>query len=109
MSPESSCASSPSTPNHSLLHQTKTQVTQVKLPYALDSLEPNIDAKTMNLHYGTHYKAYVDNLNAATAKAGAAAKGSDLTGEWADWATAERVTDRHAAESARAGQPAALP
>lgn len=61
-----------------LLGVASAQVTQVKLAYALDSLEPNIDAKTMTLHYGTHYKAYVDNLNAATAKAGAAAKGSDL-------------------------------
>jgi Fe-Mn family superoxide dismutase len=55
------------------------QVTQVKLQYALDALEPHIDAKTMNLHYGKHYKAYVDNLNKATATAAARVKASDLT------------------------------
>jgi len=53
------------------------QVTQVKLDYALDSLEPHIDAKTMNFHYGTHYKAYVDNMNTAAADSGNRAK--DLT------------------------------
>ena len=33
------------------------------LPYALDSLEPHIDARTMDIHHGKHHKAYVDNLN----------------------------------------------
>ena len=37
----------------------------VKLPYALDALEPYIDAETMNLHYNKHYKGYVKKLNAA--------------------------------------------
>jgi len=56
------------------------QVTQVKVDYALDSLEPYIDAKTMNFHYGTHYKAYVDNMNKATAESGNNAnKAKDLT------------------------------
>jgi Fe-Mn family superoxide dismutase len=36
-----------------------------KLPYALDALEPHIDAKTMEIHHDRHHKAYVDNLNAA--------------------------------------------
>lgn len=37
----------------------------------------------MNFHYGTHYKAYVDNLNKATAEAGNNNnnRGKDLTGE----------------------------
>jgi Fe-Mn family superoxide dismutase len=35
------------------------------LPYAVDALEPHIDAKTMEIHYGRHHKAYVDNLNKA--------------------------------------------
>ena len=35
------------------------------LPYALDALEPNIDAKTMEIHHGKHHNAYVTNLNKA--------------------------------------------
>ena len=35
------------------------------LPYALDALEPHIDAKTMEIHDGKHHNAYVTNLNAA--------------------------------------------
>lgn len=39
-----------------------------KLPYAFDALEPNIDAKTMEIHYTKHHQAYVDKLNAALEK-----------------------------------------
>jgi len=35
------------------------------LPYAYDSLEPHIDAMTMEIHYTRHHKAYFDNLQAA--------------------------------------------
>lgn len=38
------------------------------LPYALDALEPHIDARTMEIHHGKHHKAYVDNLNKAVAE-----------------------------------------
>ena len=38
------------------------------LPYALDALEPHIDAKTMEIHHGKHHQAYVNNLNAALEK-----------------------------------------
>ncbi len=37
------------------------------LPYSKDSLEPHIDALTMEIHHGRHHKAYVDNLNKAIA------------------------------------------
>ncbi len=37
------------------------------LPYALDALEPHIDARTMEIHHGRHHKAYVDNLGKALA------------------------------------------
>lgn len=36
-----------------------------ELGYAFDALEPHIDAKTMEIHYGKHHNAYVTNLNNA--------------------------------------------
>lgn len=38
-----------------------------KLPYAVDALEPFIDARTMEIHHGRHHQTYVDNLNKALA------------------------------------------
>ncbi len=38
------------------------------LPYAVDALEPFIDAQTMTIHHGKHHAAYVNNLNAALEK-----------------------------------------
>ncbi|MEM9915574.1 MAG: superoxide dismutase [Planctomycetota bacterium] len=35
------------------------------LPYALDALEPAIDAKTMEIHSQKHWAAYTSKLNAA--------------------------------------------
>lgn len=35
------------------------------LPYAHDALEPNIDARTMEIHHGKHHAGYVAKLNAA--------------------------------------------
>src|ERR1017187_3852747 len=37
------------------------------LPYDFNALEPNIDARTMEIHHGKHHQAYVTNLNAAIA------------------------------------------
>ena len=39
-----------------------------KLPYAVDALEPHIDAQTMTLHHDKHHQAYVNGLNAALDK-----------------------------------------
>ena len=39
------------------------------LPYAIDALEPHIDARTMEIHHTKHHQAYVNNLNAAVDKA----------------------------------------
>lgn len=35
------------------------------LPYPTDALEPNIDARTMEIHHGKHHATYVTNLNNA--------------------------------------------
>ena len=45
-----------------------------QLPYAYDALEPYIDARTMEIHYTKHHKAYTDNLNNAI-------KGTPLEGK----------------------------
>ncbi len=45
-----------------------------KLPYAYDALEPNIDARTMEIHHSKHHNAYTTNLNAAIV-------GTDLEGK----------------------------
>ena len=37
------------------------------LPYPSDSLEPHIDARTMEIHHGKHHNAYVTNVNKALA------------------------------------------
>jgi Fe-Mn family superoxide dismutase len=39
-----------------------------KLPYAVDALEPYIDAQTMTIHHDKHHQAYVTNLNGAIEK-----------------------------------------
>lgn len=46
----------------------KTRVKDLKfpeLPYSFDALEPNIDARTMEIHYTKHHKAYFGNLQLA--------------------------------------------
>jgi Fe-Mn family superoxide dismutase len=38
-----------------------------KLNYAYDALEPNVDARTMEIHHSKHHNGYTNNLNAAIA------------------------------------------
>ncbi len=38
------------------------------LPYAYDALEPNIDARTMEIHHSKHHNGYTTNLNNAIAE-----------------------------------------
>ncbi|TYP77000.1 superoxide dismutase [Aquimarina intermedia] len=45
-----------------------------KLNYAFDALEPNIDARTMEIHHGKHHAGYTSKLNAAI-------EGTDLEGK----------------------------
>lgn len=54
------------------------QHTLAPLPYSYDALEPFIDAQTMKLHHSAHHQAYVNNLNAALAKAGEEFQRMDL-------------------------------
>ena len=37
----------------------------IKLPYTYDALAPNIDARTLEMHYSKHYLTYTNNLNKA--------------------------------------------
>ena len=46
-----------------------------KLPYAYDALEPNIDARTMEIHYTKHHNGYTTKLNAAIEGTPLASKG----------------------------------
>ena len=39
--------------------------TQAPLPYDFSALEPHIDTRTMEIHYGKHHATYVAKLNAA--------------------------------------------
>mgnify|MGYP003318025393 CR=1 FL=1 len=36
-----------------------------ELSYAYDALEPNIDARTMEIHHSKHHAGYTSKLNAA--------------------------------------------
>lgn len=45
-----------------------------KLSYAYDALEPNIDARTMEIHHSKHHNGYTNNLNNAIS-------GTDLEGK----------------------------
>jgi len=49
--------------NTVVLEAKKGDYTAIKLPYALNALEPYIDKETMNRHYNKHYKTYLKKLN----------------------------------------------
>ena len=47
-----------------------TNFTLPPLPYSYDTLEPHIDARTMEIHYTKHHQAYTDGLNKALSSLG---------------------------------------
>jgi Fe-Mn family superoxide dismutase len=49
-----------------------------KLPYALDALQPQYDAKTLELHHDKHHAAYVAGANATLDKLAAARTSGDF-------------------------------
>ena len=49
--------------NNNFKNKETMKFEKVALPYATDALEPVISKTTVELHYGKHHQAYVDNLN----------------------------------------------
>lgn len=60
-----SCNSSDTKNNDNINSKTSEKMIfeKVALPYATDALEPVLSKETVELHYGKHHQAYVDNLN----------------------------------------------
>src|SRR5690554_382657 len=60
-----SCSNSKATnnDNNNSKNRETMKFEKVALPYATDALEPVISKTTVELHYGKHHQAYVDNLN----------------------------------------------
>ncbi|MEW6530496.1 MAG: superoxide dismutase [Thermodesulfobacteriota bacterium] len=49
------------------------------LPYPADALEPVIDKKTVEIHHGKHFAAYVNGLNSTIEKARKSFEGGDFS------------------------------
>ena len=60
-----------------------------QLPYAHDALEPNIDARTMEIHHTKHHNGYTTKLNAAI-------EGTDLAGKSIEDICKEMDMNNHA-------------
>ncbi|HCY43672.1 MAG TPA: superoxide dismutase [Prolixibacteraceae bacterium] len=54
-----------SNPSDKALSTKAVELVFPELPYAYNALEPTIDAKTMEIHYSKHHKAYYNNFLAA--------------------------------------------
>ena len=67
------------------------------LPYDFSALEPHIDARTMEIHYGKHHAGYVNNLNnAISGKADLESKSlEDLIGSVSSLPESVRVAVRN--------------
>lgn len=62
---------------------------QDRLPYAYHSLEPHIDAQTMEIHYSRHHAAYVKNVDEEIA-----AKAYTYNSEAEFFANASKLSDK---------------
>ena len=56
-------ASASASPFSSAAASTSEAIVLPPLPWAENSLEPVVSAKTISFHYGRHHKAYVDTVN----------------------------------------------
>jgi Fe-Mn family superoxide dismutase len=71
--------------------EVKTMLHFEPLPYEYSALEPHIDAKTMEIHYSRHHKAYFDNLQKAVADTALAEKPIEaILAEISKWPAAVR-------------------
>jgi superoxide dismutase, Fe-Mn family len=69
---------------------------QAPLLYAPQALEPHIDALTMEIHYGRHHLAYINNLKAALEPAGLPAGDvAELIGDLSKVPEAQRMAVRN--------------
>lgn len=67
---------------------------RMELPYALNDLEPYIDAETMDVHYNGHYKAYTDTANEILKEVSVDVTAVDLA-EWVLSCTDQNSPLRH--------------
>ncbi|MEK6916146.1 MAG: superoxide dismutase [Nanoarchaeota archaeon] len=52
-----------------------------KLPYTYDALEPNIDARTMEIHHSKHHAGYTKNFNDALEGKGISGTAEEIVGK----------------------------
>ncbi len=85
ISPFTSCNPPANSDSNDSTNETPVSFTQPKLNFAFNALEPNIDAQTMEIHYGKHHAGYVRKFNAALADAKISGKSlTDILGSLTD-------------------------
>lgn len=85
VSPFTACNPPASTENNDSTNETPVSFTQPKLNFQFNALEPNIDAQTMEIHYGKHHAGYVRKFNAALTDAKISGKSlTDILGGLTD-------------------------
>ncbi len=71
------------------------QVKLPDLPYAVDALEPAIDARTMEIHHGRHHAGYTRKLNAALEQVNGFSSVEDVLSRLSDVPEAVRTAVRN--------------